>query len=68
MLVWPFFLMWTLTVDADNFDHGDGEEGQRGYVHLDQDGGQHEDHQDDCQAARDPQLLRNPEGEQEERF
>lgn len=49
-----------LTVDADDFDHGDGEEGQRGHVHLDEDGRQQEDHQDDPQAARDPQLLRNP--------
>lgn len=50
-----------LTVDADNLDHGEGEEGHRGHVHLDEDGRHQEDHQDDHQAAGDPQLLRNPE-------
>lgn len=43
-----------LTVDADNFDHREGEEGQRGHVHLDEDGRHQEDYQDDHQAARDP--------------
>lgn len=43
-----------LTIDADNFDHRDGEEGQWGHVHLDEDGRHQEDHQDDHQAARDP--------------
>lgn len=49
-----------LTVDADDFDHGDGEEGQRSHLHLDQDRRQEEDQQDGRQGTRDPQLLRNP--------
>lgn len=56
-----------LTVDADNFDHGEGEEGQRGQVHLHKDGRQEEEHQDDRHAAGDPQLLRNPEWQSESR-
>lgn len=58
--------VWKLTVDADDFDHGEGEEGQRRHLHLDQDGRQQEDHQDDHQAAGDPELLRNPERREQE--
>lgn len=54
-------ILQALTVDADDFDHGEGEEGQRRHVHLDEDGRHQEDHQDDHQAAKDPQLLWNPE-------
>lgn len=50
-----------LTVDADNFDHSDGEEGQWGNVHLDKHGCYEENYEDDRQAAGDPQLLRDPE-------
>lgn len=49
-----------LTVDEDDLDHGEGEEGQRGHLHLHQQRSQQEDHQDDRQAARDAQLLRDP--------
>lgn len=55
-----------LTVDADDFDHGDGEEGQGCHVHLDQHGGDQEHYQDHKEAAGDPPLLRNP-GEEDER-
>lgn len=49
-----------LTVDADNFNHRDGEEGHWGQVHLDKHSCQEKNDEDDRQAARDPQLLRNP--------
>lgn len=42
-----------LTVDADDFDHCDGEEGQRRHVHLDEDGRHQEDDQDGHHASED---------------
>ena len=52
----------SLTVEADDLDHGEAEERQRSHVHLDQHSGYQEHHQDDRQAARDTQLLRDPAG------
>ena len=49
-----------LTVDDDDLDHGDGEEGQRLHLHLDQDGRQQKHPQDDRQAPADTQLLGDP--------
>lgn len=54
-----------LTVDADDFDHGEGEKGQRCHVHLDQHSGDQKHHQDHREAAGDPQFLRNPGIEEE---
>ena len=51
----------TLTVYADNLDHGEHEERQRGHVHLHQDGRQQEHHQDDGEAAWDAQRLGDPD-------
>ena len=50
----------TLTVDDDDLDHGDGEEGQGIHFHLDQDGRQQEHTQDDRQTPANTQLLGDP--------
>lgn len=61
IMMYNYYFIWKLTVDADNFDHCEDEEGQWSYVHFDKHRCQQEHHQNDCQAARDPQFLRNPE-------
>lgn len=42
-----------LTVDADDFDHCEGEEGQRCHVHFHEDGRHQENNQDDDHTAED---------------
>lgn len=40
-----------LTVDANYFDHSEGEEGHRGHFHFDKHCCQQKDHQNDRQTA-----------------
>lgn len=53
--------LWSLTVDADDFDHGDDEERQRLQVYFHQDGSQQKHQQNGRQTPCDPDLLRNSE-------
>lgn len=46
-----------LTVDEPDGGHGDGEEGPRTHVHLDQHRRQGKEQQDDQQAAQNPHRL-----------
>lgn len=52
-----------LTVDADDFDHGEGKEWQGIHVHLHQHCSDEKHHENHRETARDPQLLRDPEKE-----
>lgn len=50
-----------LTVDADDFDHGESKEWQGLHLHLHQHCSDEKHHQNDGETAGDSQLLRNPE-------
>ena len=50
----------SLTVDEPYGGHGDGEEAVHPHVHLDQDGCEDEEEEDDHKAAGDAHRLRYP--------